>query len=95
MIAIRVVVMFNTAVVSVPVTLKEHLPVMAGSDPASRRVRRLSPITVVPLISLSFGIPITFHPHERGAGPHRYNANYPRRWRWTDSYSDRNLCAEC
>jgi hypothetical protein len=95
MIAIRVVVMFKPAAVSIPVTLKERLPVMMRRDPTSCRVRWLSPITFVPLVSPSYGIPITFHPHERRGRPGWQNANHSRGWRWADSDSNRNLCAEC
>ena len=75
-VAVPAVVMFKPTAISFPVTPKELLPIMMRHDPAGFRVRRSSPITVMPLVMVPHRIPITLYPHKLGAWSSRQNANH-------------------
>ena len=87
--AVRAVIVFKQALISLPVTLVELTSVMTRCDPASAAVRRSSPVTVMPFVMVSHGIPITIDVHVAGAGTSRHNSNHTGgRWR---ANSDSNV----
>ncbi len=93
-VAVPTVVMFDPAATSLPVTHKELLSVVMRSHPTSPRVRWSRPITFMPSVTPSHGIPITDYPHELGAWALRLDVNHTgRRWR-ANSDSDGDLSAE-
>jgi len=75
------VIMFNPAAMYLPVALKEPLPIVVPRHPASSLVGRLSPITVMPLVIPSHGIPIALDPNELRSWWRRLNVDHAgRRW---------------
>jgi hypothetical protein len=68
-VAVPVVIMFNTAAISFPVTHKEPFAVVVRRNPTSALVGWASPIAFMPFIVPSHGIPITLHPHEHRTWP--------------------------
>ena len=94
LIPIPLMVMVNAALVAFPIAVIKHLSVVTWRDPSSASVRWTSPITAVPFVMVSDGIPITRNPSELGPRPWRRNANHSRSRRRSYSDSDRNLSAE-
>jgi hypothetical protein len=92
--AVPVVIVFNTAAISFPVTHKKLLPIMMRLNPTSSLVRWSSPITVMPPIMPSRGIPITPYPHELRTWRCWQNLNHTGRRRRPNSDSNRNLRAD-
>ena len=86
--------MVNAALVAFPIAVIEHLSVVMWRDPSSAGVRWTGPVTGVPFVMVSDGIPITRNPSEIGSRPRRRNANHPRRRRRSYSDSNGNLSAE-
>jgi len=80
--------MFATSVFAVPVAREEALPVVMRPNPTRAGVRRAAPISSVPLIVTSDGIPVTFNPNEIGTGPGGLDSNNARRWRRPDADAD-------
>src|SRR5579864_1937243 len=89
------VIMFEPAAISLPVALKELLPIVVRRYPARSFVGRPCPITLVPTVTATHWIPIALHPHELGTWASRQNADDTRRRGWTNSDSDGNLRASC
>jgi hypothetical protein len=94
-VAVPVMIVFNTAAISFPVTHKETFAVVVRRNPASSLVRWSTPIAFMPLVMLSCGIPITFHPHEIRSRPFWEHPNHPD-WRWRPNCnSNGNLRVYC
>jgi hypothetical protein len=87
-------VMVNAALFAFPVAVIEHLSIVMWRHPSSTSVRWPGPVTGVPFVMVSDGIPITRNPSEIGSRPRRRNANHPRRRRRSYSDSNGNLSAE-
>jgi hypothetical protein len=86
-----VVVVFHAAVRSLPVTDEVSFAVVARRNPTSSFVGWSSPIAFVPLVTLSYGIPITLHPREFRTRAYWRNPNHAG-WRWCpDDNSNGNL----
>src|SRR4029077_938128 len=94
-VAVPVVIVFNTAAISFPVTNKELLLIMMRLNPASSLVRWSSPIAPMPPVMPSHGIPITIYPHELRSWPFWQNLNYTWRWWRANSDSNGNLRVNC
>ena len=92
MAAVPAVVMFKSAAVSVPVTVKEPLSIMMRSHPMSPRVRWPSPITLMPLVMPSRRIPITIYPYVFWAWSWRQNTDHTGRW-WRANPDSNDLSA--
>jgi hypothetical protein len=92
---IRVVIVFNTAVVSIPVACIITLAVVAWRNPVRSLVWRSSPIAFVPFVMISHWIPVAFQPHARRFWPRGDNDSYARR-RWRPNHdANGNLCFAC
>jgi hypothetical protein len=87
------VVMLPAAAISLPVTREVSISIMMRTYPASTGIWRPRPITPVPLVMPSHGIPIALDPDEFGSGTHRHRNHTGRRWR-ADSDSNRHLSGE-
>jgi len=79
MVAIPVVIVFDVPARSVPESCIEHSTFMARSHPTCASIRRASPVTIMPAVTASIGIPITVHPEVTWSGGHRLNAHHARR----------------
>jgi hypothetical protein len=76
-VAIPVMIMVEAAAVTVPVTAVELAALIARSDPCGAGIRRPSPISSVPTISMAYRIPITVDPiiiRARGNGANTHHA---------------------
>jgi len=62
--AIRVVIVFHTASLTLPVAPIIAFTIVVWCNPTSPLVRRSRPITFVPFIVFSHWIPVTFYPYE-------------------------------
>jgi hypothetical protein len=87
--------MVHTATRSIPIADVEHLAVITCRYPASTRVRRESPIPVVPLVRVFVvfvfdRIPIAGHPYVSWRCRWRSHVHDSRRWRRTDIDSNRH-----
>src|SRR5690242_18365084 len=90
-----VLVLDSSIVIPVPVTYKVHLSFVVRGNPSSSCIRGVSPVAVVPPVTLLFDIPITIHPNVLGAGAWPHHANDARTRGWTNPDSNRDLSAEC
>jgi len=68
MIMIPFVVVLDSATRTFPIAVIEPLSIVARADPASAFIRRATPITIMPAIVASGGIPVTADPDEFGSG---------------------------
>jgi len=68
MIMIPFVVVLDSAMRTFPIAVIEPLSIVARVDPASAFIRRATPITFMPAIVASGGIPVTADPDEFGSG---------------------------
>src|SRR5215831_13369788 len=93
-VAVPVVVMFKSTAVSVPVTQKERPPIVTRRDPVSPRIRRSSPVTFMPPVTVFRHIPITVYPHELGSRLRRHHVNHSRWRRRTNSDTNGDLSTE-
>src|SRR6202007_3232578 len=75
---IRLMVVFEAAPAAFPIAVKIHLAVVMWRGPYRALIRRLCPITGMPLVILSVWIPITRDPDKLRARPRRHNAQRPR-----------------
>jgi len=90
-IVIPLVVVFETAMIAVPVTGEIPLAVMARRDPASAGIRRTRPVSGMPVVVAIYGIPVAINPQEVrrwGDGPDGQN---PGRGRRSNFDADRDL----
>src|SRR2546427_7329128 len=90
MIAIPMMVVVAPAALALPIPFKEALSVMARRDPAGARVGRAGPVSVMPLVVVSHGIPVALHPEKFRTRTPWHNHD-PLRRRRADSDPDRNL----
>lgn len=91
LVAVPSVVMFDTAMRSVPVASKVLLAIVMRFHPMRSNVRWPSPITSVPPVMSTYGIPITVYPDVVGSWTYWANRqNARRRWR-PNSDTKRNL----
>src|ERR1043166_4198078 len=79
MIAVPVVVVIETAAVAFPVAIVVADTIVTWADPASAGGRRPRPITPVPAIVMSDGIPIPFDPDVFRPRSRRHNIVARRR----------------
>jgi hypothetical protein len=88
------VVMPILAVVVLPIALVVHLAIMAGSHPNSTPVRRTSPVTVMPLVTVPGSIPIPADPYVAISRTPRCCSDNPG-WGWcSNSNSDGKVGSE-
>ncbi len=80
-VVVRVVVVFNTASISFPITCIVPFAVVVRSNPASPFVGRSGPIAFVPLVMVSYRIPIALYPTGTRSWPFWHNHSHPD-WRW-------------
>jgi hypothetical protein len=93
MAAVPPVIVFDVAMISIPVTLKILPSIVVGSHPASALIRRPAPIARMPLVMVSYRVPITVDPYKiraRSCGLDPYHAGWGRR---TNSNADGKLGA--
>ena len=91
---VPLVIVFDAAVLAIPVSGEELTAVMAGSYPTRPGIRRTRPVSVVPLIVSAHRIPVAIYPEEirpRCVGSHSHDA---RGWRRSDSDAQRDLRVE-
>jgi hypothetical protein len=88
---VPLVIVINVAVIPVPISCIKLLSIVVRSDPSSPLIGRPSPITVMPPIVISDGIPITVDIRVTGTRAPRYDANHSGTWRRTDSNAERDL----
>ena len=88
---VPLVIVFNTAAIPFPVSCKKLLSIVVRSDPSCPFIRRSRPITVMPLIVMPGGIPITVNISVTGTRAARHNVNHTRAWRRTDINAERDL----
>src|SRR4051812_37912783 len=91
LVVVGFVIVSHLPPVPVPVTLKELTSIMMRCDPASGRVRRSSPVTLMPLVFVSHRIPITVDPNVVGARTAGHDSNDAGRRGRTNSDSHRDL----
>src|ERR1700746_2186087 len=93
-VVVRVVVVLHMAAISFPVTRIVPFAIVVRSKPASPLVGLSSPITCMPLIMISYRIPITLYPHELRSWPFWHSHNHSG-WRWRGNHdSNGNLCVD-
>src|SRR4029077_13083167 len=92
-VSVPAVVMLPAATISLPVTREVLVSIMMWTYPARTGIWRPRPITPVPLVMPSHGIPIALDPDEFGSGTHGHRNHTGRRWR-ADSDSNRHLSGE-
>ena len=91
---VPIVVVFNPAAVSLPVTLKVLAALVTRRRPPSAAIWRPSPVPVMPLIVVSVRIPIALDPNKVGTGLDWTNA-FETRGRWRSNLNaNRNLSAK-
>ena len=91
-VAVPSMVMFKPASISLPITFEEQLSVITCCHPAGTRVRRPSPVSVMPPVMVFYRIPITLNPHVFRIWRRYWNNAHHARWRgWANVDSDRNL----
>ena len=88
---VPVVIVIEAAARTVPVAAIEAATFMPRADPASSRVRWARPITFVPAIVASDGIPIAVDPHEIGCGLRGHDDDGRWRWRHANLNANGNL----
>ncbi|SPF52975.1 exported hypothetical protein [Candidatus Sulfopaludibacter sp. SbA4] len=90
-VAVPMVIVFQAAMIAVPVTGEEPLTIVMRHHPASPLIRRPGPIAGMPPVAASHRIPIAIKPHIAGARGDRPDTDNARRRRWADTDPDRNL----
>jgi hypothetical protein len=88
-IAVPPVIVLDSAAITLPIALKEAFPVVTRPDPVGAGVGWPSPVSVMPLVVVSDGVPVAIDPkviRPRGAWP---SVNDARRRRCPNSYADR------
>jgi hypothetical protein len=88
---VPLVIVINMAVISVPVSCIKLLTIVVRSDPSSPLIRRSCPITVMPLIVISYWIPITVDIRVTRTRAPRHNVNHTGAWWRTNSNAERDL----
>ncbi len=93
-IVVPAMIVFDSSVVSIPVTREEFMAVVARFNPAGAFIGRARPIAVMPSVMPSVGKPIAANPGIPWAWLRRLNPDHARARRRADSDSYRNLCAK-
>ena len=83
-VSIPMVIMLETATIPIPIPYKVLSAVMMRRNPTGAHVRRLCPVTLVPFVVPSSGIPIALDPNEFRARCRRENVNHARSRRRSD-----------
>jgi hypothetical protein len=92
LIVVPAVIVFEAAMISVPIAGEKLPPVVVRRYPVCSHIRRASPVTLMPSVMSANRIPVAFYPYEIGTRSHWYDMNYTRGWRGPDSDSNGNLC---
>ncbi len=88
---IPAVIMFNMAAFAIPIACVEAFTIVAGTYPACALIRRTAPVSRVPFIVTTDGIPVSIDPDEAGAGCRGSHGNHPGRRGRANSDPNRNL----
>jgi hypothetical protein len=90
-VAVPVVIVIKPSMRAIPIAGKELVAIVPRSDPSCAFIGRPRPISVVPPVMTSNGIPIAVNPEEAGSwgyGPHPHHS---RRGRRADSDTNGNF----
>jgi hypothetical protein len=87
-IPIPAVVMCNPTAIPLPETLKVKIPVITRHYPTRSRIWRKRPVPLMPLVFISYRIPITFNPEIIRARPSRDDPKHTRSRGCPDSDTD-------
>jgi len=90
-VAVPTVIVFYAAVLSFPVTVVVPPAFVTRAYPSGAHIRRAGPVTGMPLVVASHGIPITLNPDKVGTGDRRPHGHDTGRRRRTDLDSDSDL----
>jgi hypothetical protein len=88
---VPMVVVFEAAMVSVPVTRIKLLSIMVGFNPSRAFIRRPRPVAVMPPVVVADRIPVTAYPGVLRARALGFNVNHTGTWWRTNSDTKRNL----
>jgi len=91
---IPAVVVLEPASVTLPVAVKETLPIVTRRNPACTAVGRPRPVSFMPPVTVAYWIPVTIHPKKIRSRCRRPHSNHPRRRRRTNPYSNRYLAKQ-
>jgi hypothetical protein len=91
---IRMVIVFDAAMVAFPIPIEELLAIVTRPYPASAFIRGTRPVTRVPAIFAVNRVLITVHPNVTGAGRRGANRDDARRRRRSDADTDADLGAQ-
>jgi hypothetical protein len=91
MFAVPVMVVFAPATLAIPVAGIETAAFVARTHPMCAAIWSTSPISSMPLVVASHGIPVSIHPYKFRAWPWRENPNHSWRWWRSDFYPNRHL----
>src|SRR5262249_19413581 len=91
---VPMVVVLNPATFSDPVTGEKVTAFITRSGPTSSKVRRLSPVALVPLPMTSGGKPVTVDPYEFRCRSRRHHINHAGWRRGANTDTDRDLSTE-
>jgi hypothetical protein len=89
-VTIPVVVVLNPPAIAFPIASVVLAALVSWAHPTCTGIRRTSPISAMPLVTVSYWIPVPIDPYEVRSWPHRGNPNNRRRRR-ADSHSYRDL----
>jgi hypothetical protein len=88
---IPTVIVFKSSPIAIPIPVIEALTIVARRYPPCTSIGRSGPVSVVPTIAATRGIPVTIYPKEIRSRSRWPVPNHTRRrWR-ADSDSNRNL----
>jgi hypothetical protein len=93
-ITIPPVVVLPAAVISVPIAVVELAAVIPRRHPASADIRCASPVSFMPFVMVSYGIPVARNPQVFRTRTDRNNSNHARWRRRSDPDSNRDLGAK-
>jgi hypothetical protein len=94
MVFVPFVVVLDVAVFSFPIAVEEHAAFIAWAYPPGSHIRSGCPVTLVPLVMVTDGVPVALDPHIFRAWTDWNHNHSPRRRRRPDSDSDRDLSAK-
>jgi hypothetical protein len=89
--AVPAMVVVDPAAIAIPVACEELLSIMTRFHPARAVEGWTGPVSVVPLVVVSHGIPVAPDPRIFAARTSWLNPEYTHRRRRADSHSDGNL----
>src|SRR5579859_7309569 len=94
-VAVRAVIVLDSAALTLPVAVVISLSIMAWRDPACCWIRRATPISFVPSVMALHWIPIAVHPDIIRTRGHRANTNHAGRRRRANPYSQGQISRKC